>query len=84
MSKFRDSESFKAYQSSWTNLEDQQIGLVSFYGKQLKLLQGLRREFTDIPMRISTVDRFQGMERNIIIVTMLRTNRIATKKNQQL
>ena len=48
-----------------------------------KLLQGLRREFTDIPMRISTVDRFQGMERNIIIVSMVRSNRIATDKNQK-
>jgi len=83
LSKFRESESFNQYQSFWENPEDQQIGLISFYGKQLRLLKDLRNDFRDIPMRVSTVDRFQGMERNIIIVSMVRSNRIATDKNQK-
>ena len=81
--KLRLSKSFNQYQSFWNNIEDQQIGLISFYGKQIKLLQNLSKDFKDIPIRVSTVDRFQGMERNIIIVSMVRSNRIATDKNQK-
>jgi superfamily I DNA and/or RNA helicase len=83
LTKFQNSESFKIYQSLWDNNEDKQIGLISFYGKQIKLLRELRTNFNEIPIRISTVDRFQGMERNIIIVSMVRSNIIATNKNQQ-
>lgn len=83
LTKFRNSDSFKQYQSFWNKPEDQQIGLISFYGKQIKLLQNLRNEFRDIPIRVSTVDRFQGMERNIIIVSMVRSNRIAADKKQK-
>jgi superfamily I DNA and/or RNA helicase len=83
LSKFQQSESFHSYQSFWKNPEDQQIGLISFYGKQIRLLKNLRNEFRDIPIRVSTVDRFQGMERNIIIVSMVRSNRIASDKNQK-
>lgn len=79
------SDSFQQYQSFWESPEDQQIGVISFYGKQLKLLSDLKREkeLKDIPIRISTVDRFQGMERNIIIVSMVRSNRIATHAKQK-
>ncbi len=83
LTKFRNSDSFKQYQSFWDNPEDQQIGLISFYGKQLGLLKNLQKEFRDIPMRVSTVDRFQGMERNIIIVSMVRSNRISADKKQK-
>ncbi len=83
LTKLHQSESFRKYQSLWNNDEDKQIGMISFYGKQLKLLKKLRSDFRDIPIRISTVDRFQGMERNIIIVSMVRSNIIAADKNQQ-
>ncbi len=83
LTKLQQSESFQSYQSFWKNPEDQQIGLISFYGKQIRLLKNLRNEFKDIPIRVSTVDRFQGMERNIIIVSMVRSNRIASDKNQK-
>ncbi len=83
LAKFQSSDSFAQYQSFWKNPEDQQIGLISFYGKQIKLLRNLRNEFRDIPIRVSTVDRFQGMERNIIIVSMVRSNCIATDKKQK-
>ena len=83
LTKLQQSESFHSYQSFWKNPEDQQIGLISFYGKQIRLLKNLRNEFRDIPIRVSTVDRFQGMERNIIIVSMVRSNRIASDKNQK-
>ena len=83
LTKLQQSESFQSYQSFWKNPEDQQIGLISFYGKQIRLLKNLCNEFRDIPIRVSTVDRFQGMERNIIIVSMVRSNRIAADKNQK-
>jgi hypothetical protein len=82
LTKMQNSESFKHYQSLWNNDEDKQIGLISFYGKQIKLLKSLRSDFKDIPIRISTVDRFQGMERNIIIVSMVRSSCITADKNQ--
>lgn len=73
------SESFKEYQKSQKTDEDREIGLITFYGSQMKRL----RSVVDIAVRkglhikMSSVDRFQGMERNIIIVSMVRSNLIA-------
>lgn len=80
-----DSPSFHEYNDKWSNKEDKQIGLISFYGKQLRLLRDMSREFNPdaMPIRISTVDRFQGMERNIIIVSMVRSHCIQTERNQK-
>lgn len=83
LTKFRDSKSFKQFQSFWKKSEDQQLGIISFYNKQIKLLENLVNQFRDIPIRVSTVDRFQGMERNIIIVSMVRSNHIASDKTQK-
>ena len=63
--------------------EESQIGLISFYGKQINHINKMLKEkHNDIPIRLSTVDRFQGMERNIIIVSMVRSNKIATFQGQ--
>lgn len=83
LSKLQQSDSYLNYQNYWREAEDKQIGIISFYGKQLKLLDNLKKEYPDIPMRISTVDRFQGMERNIVIVSMVRSNCIANDKEQR-
>lgn len=83
LDKLHQSDCFYNYKALWENDEDKQIGLISFYGKQLNLLRELRKEHRDIPIRISTVDRFQGMERNIIIVSMVRSNCITSDKNQR-
>lgn len=65
------------------NEEEKQIGLISFYGKQISHIDKMIREYhSNIPIRLSTVDRFQGMERNVVIVSMVRSNKIATSKNQ--
>jgi len=64
--------------------EEKQIGLISFYGKQISHINKMIKEHhNDIPIRLSTVDRFQGMERNIVIVSMVRSNKIATSQNQE-
>lgn len=69
---------------SGQSLEEKQIGLISFYGKQINYINKMLKEHhNDIPIRLSTVDRFQGMERNIVIVSMVRSNKIAASQNQK-
>lgn len=66
------------------SLEEKQIGLISFYGKQIHYINKMLKEkHNELPIRISTVDRFQGMERNIIIVSMVRSNKLASFQGQQ-
>ncbi len=60
--------------------EQKEIGVITFYGAQLALLeknlQGNRKKaFPALKIRTGTVDRFQGMERAIVIVSMVRNNR---------
>lgn len=65
-------------------LEEKQIGLISFYGKQIHYINKMLKEkHSEVPIRLSTVDRFQGMERNIIIVSMVRSNKLASFQGQQ-
>lgn len=66
------------------SLEEKQIGLISFYGKQIHYINKMLIEkHSEVPIRLSTVDRFQGMERNIIIVSMVRSNKLASFQGQQ-
>lgn len=83
LTRFEESPSFLSYLGKFTKDEDRQIGIISFYGKQIKQLRAVAREHSNIPIRVSTVDRFQGMERNIIIVSMVRSNLIQSSKDQQ-
>ena len=83
LNEFRDSDSFWNYMSLWKSEEDKQIGLISFYEKQIKQLWRLGKEYPTIPLEINTVDRFQGMERNIIIVSMVRSSCIAANMEQR-
>ncbi len=82
LNEFKKSDSFQRYLNLWKNDEDKQIGLISFYGKQIKYLWELSKEFPTLPMEVNTVDRFQGMERNIIIVSMVRSSCKAADKEQ--
>lgn len=77
------SPSYAEYLQKWESPIDKQIGIISFYGKQVRLLRDLCRSHRDIPTRVSTVDRFQGMERNIVIVSMVRSDIIAETKEQR-
>ena len=83
LEEFSNSETFKNYQNLWNCEDDKEIGLISFYGKQIKHLYQLSKSFPDMPLKIDTVDRFQGMEKNIIIVSMVRSSCIAADKEQQ-
>lgn len=69
---------------STQSIEEKQIGLISFYGKQIHYINKMLKEkHNETPIRLSTVDRFQGMERNIIIVSMVRSNKIASFQGQE-
>jgi len=82
----KNSKGFNEYFSHWDKiknedrrLQEQEIGVISFYGHQVRKLQEVRRyaqKDLGLPIRLKTVDKFQGMERNIIIVSTVRSNKI--------
>lgn len=83
LEKFSQSDSFKEYCNKWTNEEDKEIGIISFYSKQRNRIRRMCKSFKDVNMKIDVVDRFQGMERNIIIVSMVRSNTIVSDSQQE-
>lgn len=81
MQLLKNSSGFNDLQKHWEYIKDdfkrqqeQQVGVISFYGAQKRLI---KRSLTGIgvPLKIDTVDRFQGMERNIIVVSTVRSNK---------
>ena len=83
LSTLSKSDSFKEYNSKLQNDEEKEIGLISFYGAQLKYLKRLQNNYSSsLSIKPSSVDRFQGMERNIVIVSLVRSNCIAERPNQ--
>ena len=82
----KHSEGFDEFQRHWDKLKDidkrkaeQEIGIISFYGNQIKKLKEVKMYAENelkIPIRLNTVDKFQGMERNILIVSTVRSNTI--------
>ena len=86
LSLLRKSSGFSDYMAHWDyyadddfrKKEEKEIGIISFYGKQVKKMQESIRPVAkelSIPIRLKTVDKFQGMERNIIIVSTVRSNK---------
>ena len=70
-------DGFKTYINSQTRQEDKEIGIITFYSPQRSALRELRDNGElnlNYDYRIEVVDRFQGMERNIIIVSTVRSN----------
>src|SRR5690606_4764441 len=54
------------------------VGVISFYGEQVKRLQRMIDQELRLPhllLRTGTVDRFQGSEMEIILLSMVRNNR---------
>lgn len=82
----KNASGFNEYFTHWDSLTDedkrmqeQEVGIISFYGHQVKKLQDVRKyaqNDLNIPVRLKTVDKFQGMERNIVIVSTVRSNKI--------
>lgn len=90
----KNASGFNEYFAHWDGLKDedkrmqeQEVGIISFYGGQVKKLQDVRKyaqNDLNIPVRLKTVDKFQGMERNIVIVSTVRSNKIIRNGNVEL
>jgi len=86
----KHSEGFEEYMRFWDTIKDEEkrlqekeIGIISFYGKQVSKLRETRTlaKQLGIPIRLKTVDKFQGMERNIIIVSTVRSDKLNKGNN---
>ncbi|PFB69332.1 AAA domain-containing protein [Bacillus cereus] len=65
--------------------EQKKIGIISFYGEQVRKLKHIvddhRKELPNLRFRIGTVDRFQGMESDVIIASFVRNH---NKRNDDI
>ncbi len=68
-------------EKSWSGkiadgLPRKELGIITFYNAQLRLIESRinPENFPSLHIRTGTVDRFQGMERQVIIVSMVRNN----------
>jgi len=86
----KHSQGFDEYMKFWDGIKDEEkrklekeVGLISFYGKQVGKLREVRTTAKQlgIPIRLNTVDKFQGMERNIIIVSTVRSDKLNKGNN---
>ena len=75
VSKLSEDEGYLNFKNYWKDDDEKEIGVITFYGAQKQLLQ--KAIPSNMDCRISVVDRFQGMERNIIICSLVRSNKIA-------
>lgn len=82
LNKLSASDSFKSYCNKWNKEEDKEIGIISFYSKQRNRIRQMSKSFNNLLLKIDVVDRFQGMERNIIIVSMVRSDTIISNPQQ--
>ncbi|MCC5669620.1 AAA family ATPase [Nostoc sp. CHAB 5784] len=71
----------KQMEESWVpkvaqGLPKKEIGIITFYGAQLRRIESCfsANNFPSLNIRTGTVDRFQGMEKPVIIVSMVRNN----------
>jgi superfamily I DNA and/or RNA helicase len=83
LNAFSQSNSYMEYSNKWDEEEDKEIGIISFYSKQRNRIRRICKKFNNLPMKIDVVDRFQGMERNIIIVSMVRSNTIVSDSQEK-
>jgi hypothetical protein len=76
----KNSQGFDEYMSYWDgvkNFGEKEVGVISFYGRQVRQIRERVRPVAKkvgIPVRLNTVDKFQGMERNIVIVSTVRSD----------
>ena len=79
ISKLSEDEGYLNFKNHWNDKDEKEIGVITFYGAQKELLKKAIPKNTEC--RISVVDRFQGMERNVIICSLVRSNKIADSEN---
>lgn len=75
LKRLESAEGFAEYQATRQIREDQEIAVITFYGAQAGALEKhLRGKFPNLKLRVDVVDNFQGMERDIVIVSTVRSN----------
>ncbi len=78
MLKEIDEAVFEAKQAGRMKEDEQKsVGVISFYGEQVKRIDRLLQQelrLQHVTLRTGTVDRFQGMEMDVIIVSMVRNH----------
>lgn len=79
LNQFSRSDSFWEFIKECKSPDEKEIGIITFYGGQLKRLRPAvnNAEKRGLSIKLSSVDRFQGMERNIVIVSLVRSNCIS-------
>lgn len=71
-------DGFQKFMDSQEKPEDKEIGIITFYGAQYGKIKEMYKDGKidkSLPFRINVVDKFQGMERNIIIISTVRSNK---------
>lgn len=64
-------DGFQEFMNAQTKPEDKELGIITFYSAQSR---EIKKRYQGRNYRMDVVDRFQGMERNIIIVSTVRSN----------
>lgn len=79
LDQLKNDEGFARYQQLFgDSIIDSEVAVITFYGAQAsRLKHGIHSKALDFPLRVSPVDRFQGMERGIVFLSLVRSNRLA-------
>ncbi|NLK09320.1 MAG: AAA family ATPase [Firmicutes bacterium] len=67
----------KELNASWgEGNQPKEVGIITFYGAQERRIRQMisRGDYPNLKIKIGTVDRFQGMEYPIVIISMVRNN----------
>ena len=67
----QQADGYSEFINAQQNPEDKEIGIITFYSAQSR---EIKKKYKGKNYRMDVVDRFQGMERNIIIVSTVRSN----------
>ena len=72
------SQAYSQYVDSFQRPEDKEIGVITFYAAQKREIKEMQKKgkMGKGSFRIDVVDKFQGMERNIVIVSTVRSNKM--------
>ncbi len=67
-----------------TALAKKDVGVISFYGRQVREIRNRLKDvkFEHLNYEINTVDRFQGKEKSIVIVSMVRNKKTRNKSKE--
>ncbi len=82
LKNIRESDGYNEYLDHCTRPEDKEIAIITFYGAQAKGIKEMKKtdKLGEGNFRIDVVDKFQGMERNIVIVSTVRTSTMGFAK----